>query len=46
MSVFIHNFLITELENVATLMSYFALGILDRITRYLRLLLADLEVVE
>ena len=46
MSVFIHNVLIIELENVATLMRYFALGILHRIPRYFRLLLADFEVVE
>ena len=46
MSVFIHNVLIIELVNVATSMIYFALGILHRITRYFRLLLADFEVVE
>jgi hypothetical protein len=46
MSVFIHNVLIIELGKVATSMIYFALGILQRITRYFRLLLADFEIVE
>jgi hypothetical protein len=46
MSVFIHNFLMADLEKVATLMISAVFGIVRQIKRFFWLLLADFEIVE